>query len=124
MPFFNPLALSISLERLLPSHHAIPAPFITQDKCQELMMLIRSFGGTYQTYHLFLQQIILIYETTDDHDDHEIQTRIVSSVLLGVGQSTFTYFLLHIPTWLTLLINAQPTGVESTSDPTNVFLLT
>ena len=28
---------------------------------------------------------ILIYETTDGHDDHGIQTRIVSRVLLEVG---------------------------------------
>ena len=28
----------------LPSHRAVPAPF-TQEECQELMMLIRSFSG-------------------------------------------------------------------------------
>ena len=28
---------------------------------------------------------ILIYETTDDHDDHGTQTRIISRVLLRVG---------------------------------------
>jgi hypothetical protein len=43
------------IERLLPSHSAVPAPF-TQEECQELMTLIRSFGGTYQT---FLQQAYL-----------------------------------------------------------------
>ena len=45
------------IERLLPSHRAIPAPF-TQEECQELMTLIRSFGGTY-TSLLFLRQICL-----------------------------------------------------------------
>ena len=33
-------------ERLLPSHRAVPAPF-TQEECQELTALIRSFGGIY-----------------------------------------------------------------------------
>jgi len=57
-----------------------------------------SFFTTIYTY---------IYETTNDHDhDHG---RIVSRVLLA--------------TWLTLLINTQPTGVKPTSDPTNLFLL-
>ena len=46
-----------SIERLLPSHRAVPAPF-TQEECQELMTLIRSFGGTYHT-SLLLQQIYL-----------------------------------------------------------------
>jgi hypothetical protein len=59
-------------ERLLPSHRAIPAPF-TQEECQELMTLIRSFG--------------------DDHDDdHGIQTRIVSRVLLRVAHWRQSYF--------------------------------
>lgn len=59
------------------------------------MTLIRSFGGTYQT-SLFTTNI-LIYEMTDDHDDHGIQTRIVSRVLLRVGQSNFLeHFLLHL----------------------------
>jgi hypothetical protein len=49
--FFYPLArplcssISISLECLLPFHRAIPVPF-TQEECQELMTLFRSFGGT------------------------------------------------------------------------------
>ena len=51
------------------------------------MTLIRSFGGAYQTSFFFTTNI-LIYEMTDDHDDHGIQTRIVSRVLLRVGQST------------------------------------
>jgi hypothetical protein len=42
------LSLFLPIERLLPSHRAVPAPF-TQEECQELMTLIRSFGGTYQT---------------------------------------------------------------------------
>jgi hypothetical protein len=60
-----------------------------------------------------------VYELTDDHDDHGIQTCIVSRVLLRVGQSTFSQKETFSPTWLTLLINAQPTGVKPTSDPTN-----
>ncbi|KAF8804295.1 hypothetical protein BYT27DRAFT_6700590 [Phlegmacium glaucopus] len=59
-------------ERLLPSHRAVPAPF-TQEECQELMTLIRSFN--------------------DDHqDDHGIQTRIVSRILLRVAHWRQTYF--------------------------------
>ena len=38
-----------SIERLFPSHRGVPAPF-TQEECQELMILIRSFGGTYRTF--------------------------------------------------------------------------
>jgi hypothetical protein len=44
--------LLLPLERLLPSHRAVPAPF-TQEECQELMTLIRSFGGTYHTSLFF-----------------------------------------------------------------------
>ena len=36
------------IERLLPSHLVVPAPF-TQEESQELMTIIRSFGGTYQS---------------------------------------------------------------------------
>lgn len=32
------------VERLLPSQRALPAPF-SQDECQEIMALLRSFGG-------------------------------------------------------------------------------
>lgn len=34
----------ILLDRLLPSHGSIPAPF-TQEECHELLSLLRSFGG-------------------------------------------------------------------------------
>ena len=37
---------------------------------------------------------ILKYETTDDHDDHGTQTRIISRVLLRVGQSILLKHLL------------------------------
>jgi hypothetical protein len=59
---------------------------------------------------------------TDDHDDHGIQTRIVSRVLLIVGLS-FSLKKAFSPTWLTLLqlevIDAQSTGFKPTSDTTN-----
>ncbi|TFK20580.1 hypothetical protein FA15DRAFT_658990 [Coprinopsis marcescibilis] len=58
-------------DRLLPSHRAIPAPF-TQDECQELMTLIRNFNG--------------------DHDDHGIQNRVVSRLLLRVALWRQKYF--------------------------------
>jgi hypothetical protein len=45
-----------STERLLPSHRAVPAPF-TQEECQELMTLIRSFGGMH--FHMTLKINIL-----------------------------------------------------------------
>ena len=61
-----------------------------------------------------------MYETTDNHDDHGIQTRIVSRVLLRVGQSTLPS---TSSIWLTTIINAKPTGVKPTSDLTNLFLL-
>ena len=38
---------------------------------------------------LFFSADIFMYETDDHHDDHGIQTRIVSRVLLRVGESTF-----------------------------------
>jgi hypothetical protein len=42
---------------------------------------------------LFYNKLYLyIYETTDDHDDHGIQTHIVSSVLFRVGQFNFYLF--------------------------------
>ena len=107
-----------SIERLLPSHRAVPAPF-TQEECQELMTLIRSFGGTYQTsfYNKYT------YETVDDHDDHGTQTCIISRVLLRVGQSIlFKASLSASSTRLTSTINTQPTGVKPTSGPTNLFL--
>lgn len=59
-------------DRLLPSHRAIPSPF-SQDECQELMTLLRSFN-------------------TDKHDDLGIQTRIVSRILLRVARWRQTYF--------------------------------
>ena len=63
---------------------------------------------------------------TDDHDDHGIQTRIVSRVLLRVGQSTFCfkksiYSFPRLQLGL-ILFNVQPSGVNLTSDPTNLFL--
>ncbi|KAF9022699.1 hypothetical protein BDZ89DRAFT_956350 [Hymenopellis radicata] len=51
-------------ERLLPSQRTIPAPF-SQDECQELMTLIRSFGG-----NAGMQGVI--------------QTRIIARILLRV----------------------------------------
>ena len=45
LPILVPFLIFSCIERLLPSHRAIPAPF-TQEECQELMTLIRSFGGT------------------------------------------------------------------------------
>ena len=45
LPILFPFLIFSCIERLLPSHRAIPAPF-TQEECQELMTLIRSFGGT------------------------------------------------------------------------------
>jgi hypothetical protein len=67
----------------------------------------------------FFTTNILIYETTDDPDDHGIQTRIVSRVLRRVGQ--LLYFSIT-SIWLTT-INTQLTGVKPTSDPTKLFLL-
>ncbi|KAF8165963.1 hypothetical protein B0H34DRAFT_648053 [Crassisporium funariophilum] len=73
-------------DRLLPSHRAIPAPF-TQEECQELMALLRSFND-------------------DHHDDHGIQTRIVSRILLRVALWRQTYFRPNKP---------LPTDIASTS---------
>ena len=118
-PFTQAFTLP-SIERLLPTHRAVPAPF-TQEECQELMTLIRSFGGAYQTS--FCNRYT--YETTDDHDDHGTQTRIISRVLLRVGQSIlFKPSHSASSTRLTSTINTQPTGVKPTSDPTNLFLPT
>ena len=44
-PLYSSLSLFFPIERLLPSNCAVPAPF-TQEECQELMTLIRSFDGT------------------------------------------------------------------------------
>lgn len=41
---FFPFTHAFSSDRLLPSHRTVPAPF-TQEECQELMSLLRSFGG-------------------------------------------------------------------------------
>jgi hypothetical protein len=57
---------------------------------------------------IFVTSYTYIYETTDDHDDLGIQTRIVFRVLLRVGQSIFkahlltwglnyTYLLINVP---------------------------
>ena len=52
------------------------------------MTLLRSFGGMYcQTSRLL--QMYLSESPDDHHDDHGIQTRIVSRILLRVGQLTF-----------------------------------
>ncbi|KIM38706.1 hypothetical protein M413DRAFT_29942 [Hebeloma cylindrosporum] len=59
--------------RLLPSQGSIPPPF-TQEECQELMNLLRSFNRE------------------DAHDDHGIQTRVVSRILLRVALWRQTYF--------------------------------
>ncbi|KJA17727.1 hypothetical protein HYPSUDRAFT_146154 [Hypholoma sublateritium FD-334 SS-4] len=60
-------------DRLLPSARPIPAPF-SQEECQELMTLLRSF---HDDHH---------------HDDHGIQTRVVSRILLRVALWRQTYF--------------------------------
>ncbi|RDB19890.1 hypothetical protein Hypma_013085 [Hypsizygus marmoreus] len=61
-------------DRLLPSQRSIPAPF-TQEECQELMSLLRSFGdqGDFS-----LQTVV--------------QTRIVSRILLRVAHWRQQYF--------------------------------
>lgn len=58
-------------DRILPSHRAIPAPF-SQEECQELMTLLKSFES--------------------DNDDHGIQTRVISRVLLRVAIWRQVYF--------------------------------
>ncbi|KAF8179221.1 hypothetical protein BJ912DRAFT_855727, partial [Pholiota molesta] len=60
-------------DRLLPSARPIPPPF-TQDECQELMNLLRSFSAE------------------GHHDDHGIQTRVVARILLRVAQWRQMYF--------------------------------
>ncbi|KAJ3505857.1 hypothetical protein NLJ89_g7196 [Agrocybe chaxingu] len=60
-------------DRLLPSHRGIPAPF-SQEECQELINILRSFSNDSQ------------------QEDHGIQTRIVARILLRVAQWRQTYF--------------------------------
>ncbi|CAA7259460.1 unnamed protein product [Cyclocybe aegerita] len=60
-------------DRLLPSHRAIPAPF-SQEECQELINILRSFNSDSQ------------------QDDNGIQTRVVARILLRVAQWRQTYF--------------------------------
>ncbi|KAF8967511.1 hypothetical protein BDZ97DRAFT_1755936 [Flammula alnicola] len=60
-------------DRLLPSQRPIPAPF-TQEECQELMALLRSF------------------DSEGHHDDHGIRTRVVARILLRVALWRQTYF--------------------------------
>jgi hypothetical protein len=56
---------------------------------------------------MFLQQeYIFTYETTDNHDDHGIHTRIVSTVLLRDGQST-SLFYPHLLQLSSLLLNVS-----------------
>ena len=43
----------------------------------------------------FYNRYTYIYETTDDHDDHGIQIRIVSRVLLRVGRSIYLKHLFN-----------------------------
>ncbi|EAU87242.2 hypothetical protein CC1G_12460 [Coprinopsis cinerea okayama7 len=59
-------------DRLLPSHRSVPAPF-GQEECQELMNLLRGYNP-------------------DNHDDHGIQNRIVSRILLRVAVWRQKYF--------------------------------
>jgi hypothetical protein len=73
--------------------------------------IIRSFGGTYRDQYLpdisffrIHNKYILTYKTTDDHDDHGIQTRIVSRFLLRLGQSTFTFFRAYLQLGAQLLV--------------------
>ncbi|TFK33262.1 hypothetical protein BDQ12DRAFT_727898 [Crucibulum laeve] len=60
-------------DRLLPSHRSIPAPF-TQEECQELMSLLRTFG------------------TVENQGDLGIQTRVTSRILLRVVQWRQAHF--------------------------------
>jgi hypothetical protein len=53
-----------SVDRLLPSNQVVPAPF-SQDECQELNSLLRSFNA----------------------DQDGIQTRLVARILIRVGES-------------------------------------
>ena len=64
-----------------------------------------------------------MYETIDDHDGHGIQTRIVSKVLLKVGQSTFTFCLPHFEFWLTA-INALAHWRQSCFQPKKLLATT
>ena len=82
----------------------------------------RSFDPLAVLRHPFFYNklYLYIYITTDDHDDHGIQTRIV--FFLGLPSELVGQLLLifRLPICLTLLINVQPTGVKHTSAPTNV----
>lgn len=49
-------------DRLLPSHRTIPAPF-TQEECQELMSLLRSFGGKLFRLYLPLKHSLILLQT-------------------------------------------------------------
>jgi len=71
---------------------AVPAAY-TQEECQELMTLIRSFG--------------------DDPDDHEIETRIVSNVFRRVAHWRQTYFRPNKP---------LPTNIGSIQSPLPILV--
>ncbi|KAF9476779.1 hypothetical protein BDN70DRAFT_949891 [Pholiota conissans] len=82
-------------DRLLPSARPIPPPF-TQDECQELMTLLRSFNN-------------------GQHDDHGIQTRVVARILLRVAQWRQTYFRPNKP--LPKDVNAGPNELTTQRRP-------
>jgi hypothetical protein len=56
-------SLETSADRLLPSNQVVPAPF-SQDECQELNSLLRSFNA----------------------DQDGIQTRLVARILIRIGE--------------------------------------
>jgi len=67
-------------DRLLPSHRPIPVPF-SQEECQELMSLIRSFGT----------------EQGDSEFQSVVYTRIVARILLRVAHWRQQFFRPHKP---------------------------
>lgn len=63
----------LCVDRLLPSNQVVPAPF-TQEECQELNSLLRSFNA----------------------DQDGIQTRLVARILIRVGEHKSTKILTKI----------------------------
>ena len=110
---------SFLIERLFPSHRGVPAPF-SQEECQELMTLIRSFGGTYQISLFFTINILIDKQMTmmSMEPKHALFLRFSSKL---VSLNFYLYCLSHFEFWLAA-INALAHWRQSCFRPKELLL--
>jgi len=72
-------------DRVLPSHRGIPPPF-TQEECQELRGILKSFNPGGFRLRLPVENFSQSSVLENEQGDNGIQTRIIARILIRVGE--------------------------------------